>query len=81
MPEAPLRARDAGPRDLAGRLTGERPFERPWMAEYIDTVMAIDASKTRARTGLGAAGRASRSSAGSRSSSRTGARTRSTGTG
>jgi nucleoside-diphosphate-sugar epimerase len=38
-------------RDLAGRLTGARPFERPWMAEYIDTVMAIDASKTRARTG------------------------------
>lgn len=38
-------------RDLAGRLTGERPFERPWMAEYIDTVMAIDASKTRARLG------------------------------
>jgi nucleoside-diphosphate-sugar epimerase len=38
-------------RDLAGRLTGDRPFERPWMAEYIDTVMAIDASGTRARTG------------------------------
>ncbi|HEY3350479.1 MAG TPA: NAD(P)-dependent oxidoreductase [Thermoanaerobaculia bacterium] len=38
-------------RDLAGRLLGARPFERPWMAEYIDTVMAIDASKTRARTG------------------------------
>ncbi len=38
-------------RDLAGRLLGHRPFERPWMAEYIDTVMAIDASKTRARTG------------------------------
>jgi len=38
-------------RDLAGRLTGERPFERPWMAEYIDTVMAIDASRTRERLG------------------------------
>jgi len=38
-------------RDLAGRVLGDRPFERPWMAEYIDTVMAIDASKTRARTG------------------------------
>ena len=38
-------------RDFAGRLLGQRPFERPWMAEYIDTVMAIDASKTRARTG------------------------------
>ncbi len=38
-------------RDLAGRVLGSRPFERPWMAEYIDTVMAIDASKTRARMG------------------------------
>jgi len=36
-------------RDLAGRLMGERPFERAWMADYIDTVMAIDASRTRAR--------------------------------
>jgi nucleoside-diphosphate-sugar epimerase len=38
-------------RDVAGRIAGDRPFERPWMAEYIDTVMAIDASKTRARMG------------------------------
>ena len=38
-------------RDLAGRLTGDRPFERPWMAEYIDTVMTIDASRTRERIG------------------------------
>jgi nucleoside-diphosphate-sugar epimerase len=36
-------------RDLAGRLTGDRPFERPWMARYIDTEMRIDASATRAR--------------------------------
>lgn len=36
-------------RDLAGRLMGERPFERAWMADYIDTVMAIDASQTRRR--------------------------------
>lgn len=36
-------------RDLFGRLTGDRPFERPWMAEYIDTVMTIDASATRKR--------------------------------
>lgn len=38
-------------RDLAGRLLGERPFERPWMAEYIDTRMNIDARRTRARLG------------------------------
>jgi len=37
--------------DLLGRLWGQRPFERPWMARYIDTVMAIDASRTRARLG------------------------------
>jgi nucleoside-diphosphate-sugar epimerase len=36
-------------RDLFGRLTGDRPFERPWMAEYIDTVMTVDASRTRRR--------------------------------
>jgi nucleoside-diphosphate-sugar epimerase len=36
-------------RDLVGRLTGHRPFERAWMAEYIDTVMATDASRTRKR--------------------------------
>ena len=43
----------AGPgiraRDLAGRLTGERPFERPWMARYIDLEMTIDASRSRRR--------------------------------
>lgn len=36
-------------RDLMGRLLGNRPFERPWMAEYIDTEMRIDASRSRAR--------------------------------
>jgi nucleoside-diphosphate-sugar epimerase len=34
--------------DLAGRLVGRRPFERPWMARYIDKRMTIDASRTRA---------------------------------
>jgi nucleoside-diphosphate-sugar epimerase len=38
-------------RDVLGRVLGERPFERPWMARYIDTRMAIDASRTRARLG------------------------------
>ncbi|MCU0254134.1 MAG: NAD(P)-dependent oxidoreductase [Acidobacteria bacterium] len=37
--------------DNVGKLTGERPFERPWMARYIDTVMAIDSSRTRQRLG------------------------------
>jgi len=37
--------------DLAGRLIGRRPFERPWMARYVDLAMTIDASATRARLG------------------------------
>ena len=62
-------------RDLFGRLTGDRPFERPWMSEYIDTVMAIDASRTRRRLDW-APRRASRSCGGCRSSSRTSRPTR-----
>jgi len=38
-------------RDAFGRLTGERPFERPWMARYIDTLMTIDSRRSRARLG------------------------------
>ena len=38
-------------RDLAGRVMGERPFERPWMAAYIDLEMNIDARKTREKLG------------------------------
>ncbi len=38
-------------RDVAGRATGSRPFERPWMADYIDRRMEIDASRTRRRLG------------------------------
>jgi len=37
--------------DLVGRLFGERPFERPWMAKYIDEQLTIDASWTRQRLG------------------------------
>jgi nucleoside-diphosphate-sugar epimerase len=37
--------------DLLGRLVGKRPFERPWMARYIDLAMTIDASRTRAILG------------------------------
>jgi len=36
-------------RDLAGRLTGERPFERLSMAREIDREMRVDARLTRAR--------------------------------
>lgn len=36
-------------RDLAGRVVGARPFERPWMADYIDTELTVDAHKTRER--------------------------------
>ena len=38
-------------RDLLGRLTGRRPFEQPWMAKYLDTELAVDATRTRARLG------------------------------
>jgi len=33
--------------DLAGRLIGRRPFERPWMMKYIDECMDVDAGYTR----------------------------------
>lgn len=35
-------------RDLLGRIRGRRPFERPWMIDYIDRRMDVDASATRA---------------------------------
>lgn len=38
-------------RDLLGRFMTERPFERPWMANYLDLRMTIDASRTRAKLG------------------------------
>jgi nucleoside-diphosphate-sugar epimerase len=38
-------------RDLIGRAVGARPFERPWMADYVDRRLEIDASRTRARLG------------------------------
>ena len=37
--------------DLLGRLIGKRPFERPWMARYIDLAMSIDSGRTRALLG------------------------------
>lgn len=38
-------------RELAGKVLGEPPFERPWMARYIDLALTIDASRSRARLG------------------------------
>lgn len=36
---------------LLGKLTGEPPFEQPWMADYVDKAMPVDASQTRQRLG------------------------------
>ena len=38
-------------RDWSGTLFGERPFERPWMASYIDRVLPVNARRTRERLG------------------------------
>lgn len=35
--------------DTAGKAIGKRPFERPWMARYLDQQLVIDASQTRDR--------------------------------
>jgi hypothetical protein len=37
--------------DFLGRLVGKRPFERPWMIEYIDLKLSVDASYTRKTLG------------------------------
>lgn len=37
--------------DVAGRLLGNRPFERPWMAGYVDRSLEIDAARTRQKLG------------------------------
>lgn len=37
--------------DRLGQALGERPFERPWMAEYIDEKLVIDSSHSRGRLG------------------------------
>ena len=33
-------------RDVLGRMTGRRPFERAWMARYIDRPLTVDARAT-----------------------------------
>jgi nucleoside-diphosphate-sugar epimerase len=35
--------------DAAGQAIGRRPFERPWMARYLERQLTVDASKTRQR--------------------------------
>jgi nucleoside-diphosphate-sugar epimerase len=37
--------------DVAGRVVGRRPFERPWMADYVDLALTVDAGRTHARLG------------------------------
>src|SRR5271166_1497603 len=37
--------------NLLGRVLGERPFERTWMAEYIDQQMTVNAAWSRATLG------------------------------
>jgi len=39
--------------DTAGKAVGRRPFERPWMARYLDRQLTIDASHTRRRLNWG----------------------------
>ncbi len=34
-------------RNLLGRVMGRRPFERPWMLDYLDLSLTIDGSETR----------------------------------
>lgn len=43
---APLARVGVWGRDLVGRVIGNRPFERPWMVDYIDEALAVDASRT-----------------------------------
>jgi nucleoside-diphosphate-sugar epimerase len=38
-------------RCFAGRFAPEKPFERPWMARYVDKELTVDASRTRQRLG------------------------------
>ncbi len=45
----PLAAIGITMREVLGRLTGKMPFERSWMARYIDCKLAVDASRTRRR--------------------------------
>ncbi|MEJ2085180.1 MAG: NAD(P)-dependent oxidoreductase [Acidobacteriota bacterium] len=50
MPK-PLATLGVWGRDLLGRMIGHRPFERPWMLDYLDRSLTVDASATRAKLG------------------------------
>lgn len=39
-------------RMILGRILGRMPFERPWMAAYVDQEMRVNAAGTRARLGF-----------------------------
>ena len=52
MIPAPLARLGVWGRDLAGRLLGDRPFERPWMVRFIDRDLAVDASRSHAKLGF-----------------------------
>ena len=36
-------------RCFLGRFASENPFEKPWMADYVDKELTVDASRTRER--------------------------------
>jgi hypothetical protein len=38
-------------RGFIGRFSSEKPFEKPWMADYVDLQLTVDASHTRKRLG------------------------------
>lgn len=48
---APVAAVGIRARDLLGRLAGRRPFERAWMARFIDLQLTADPSRTQRRLG------------------------------
>lgn len=33
--------------DMLGKITGKKPFERPWMMRYVDKQLRVDSSQTR----------------------------------
>ncbi len=45
----PLAAVGIRLREILGGLVGRMPFERSWMVDYIDRVLAVDAARTRRR--------------------------------
>jgi nucleoside-diphosphate-sugar epimerase len=47
----PVCAAGIAVRHFVGRFQHERPFERPWMARFIDRAMTIDGTRSRARLG------------------------------